>query len=195
MVISAAKEPSFAEEWGPVAASIFAALAASASWAAVAQARREWRRSQQPHLHAQATHAKADDRIDLSIANSGPGIARGVGFALVMGDSYVSGYPRTPLPGFLTAGDKTLIRTDLPTDAGPDAKGVASCEDSLGNLHGWNLKGEHKLWRRKTRILQRTRHWELSGEDILCEFYPELDLEQLRSVRGTVPKSAVEPQD
>lgn len=182
-------------DYVPLVAAIFSAVAAGASWAAVAQTRRQWRRSEKPSLHGQGSYSQQNARVEFAIANSGPGIARGVGFAFVYGDAWVRGFPRTPTPGFLLGGEQTLIHIPVPQAGQSNAQGVVTCQDSSGNLHAWNLIGDHKEWKREKRwwwkpATDRSK----SGIEVFAAFYPETNLSDLQEVKASVPKSAVVPQ-
>lgn len=169
-------------EAAQVAAAAFAALAAAASWATVAHARKTWRAGARPHLNGQVVKI-ADDpvgpTVGLLIHNSGGGLAKGVGFLIVAGDSYVQGYAGT---GFLRPGEAADIRTQLPPDAvetGESAIGMVACRDVNEDGWIWNMRGDRKASRRRW---WRRGHRYKTGEEMLAVFHPDVDLSQLREV-------------
>lgn len=78
-----------AGDWTALGSAVFAAVAAGASWAAVAQARRAWREQQMPQLDAK--WLEPGNRVKLVFTNTGLGFARTVVFIVVSGEECAVG--------------------------------------------------------------------------------------------------------
>ena len=159
----------------PVASAVFAAVAATASFLSVRQARRIWEAERRPQLHAQAlTFPPPSQEVALVIHNGGGKLAKGTGFAVVRAKNYSFGYV---LDGFMRPGETAYVTTDL--SAGPvDPVAVMFCRDSNENTYAWNLAGD--LWEIPRRDwLGRKRTHVLTDKDFLRHFYPEIDAHDL----------------
>jgi hypothetical protein len=130
-------------EGAQVAGTAFAALAAGASWASVAQTRKLMRESTQPELHVQTLHvgpqrSSAGKHLALVIYNAGSGIAKQTGFCFVSGGQLCEGFVGS---GFLRSNETAHIGTDL--SAGP-THGVVFCITRENEAHVWNVEGGRK---------------------------------------------------
>jgi hypothetical protein len=94
-------DPSFPQEWGPLIAAGFAALAAVGSVISAAHARRTWRDSRRPQLTARLHALRGHPQL-LRVHNIGGGPAKQIGFYLVVGDHAAVG--DLPPDGFLAPG-------------------------------------------------------------------------------------------
>jgi hypothetical protein len=99
-------DPSFAQEWGPLIAAGFAALAAIGSVISAAHARRTWRDSRRPQLTARL-HALHGHPRELRVRNIGGGPAKPISFYMVVGDHGAVG--DLPPDGFLAPGQAVPI--------------------------------------------------------------------------------------
>ena len=162
-----------------LAATVFAAVAAAASWASVIQARRFQREMIEPELHAQplrvGARGRSETELHFTVLNAGPGLAKGVGYLFVAGDKYVLGFGAT---GFLRAGEEFRVRTDIP--GGPETLGVVFCHGARGRTLIWNLAGEFK---ELPIDGSRMSH---SLDELLAAHHPEVDLKALTQVEKQV---------
>jgi hypothetical protein len=173
-------------DWAPAASAGFAFLAATASWASVRLNHRQWRQSRMPNVHAQMWHKQKTNRIELVILNAGPGVARGVGFCVVLGDEYVAGFAGPNMGGFLNPGERVVVETDFTAGNVTKYEGVVTCDDVLGRFHSWAIHPvRHRVWR--TKFLRRPLNEYPSGETVLRYHHPQHDLATLRRVQGQTP--------
>lgn len=160
-------------------ATIFAALAAAASWASVIQTRRFQRESIEPELHAQPVVIGAVGRpqteLHFAILNAGPGLAKGVGYLFVAGDKYVLGFGAS---GFLRAGEEFRVRTEI--SGSPEARGIVFCLGPRRRTLVWNLAGELKELHTSGESSSHSIH------ALLAAHHPEVDLQALAQVEKQV---------
>jgi hypothetical protein len=175
-------------KWAPAASGLFAACAAAASWAAVRLNYRQWRASRLPELRIQGWHKHKTGKIEFIILNAGAGVARGVGFCVVFGEEYVSGFAGPNFGGFLNPGERVTVETDLTPGSAGEYQGVVTCDDVVGCYHSWSIRPvQHRVWR--TRVLHRPLKDYPSGETVLKRHHPDIDLSVLRRVSGRAPAS------
>ena len=173
-----------APEWTAVAA-LASALAASASWAAVWQARTIWRSSLLPHLQGQVNY-ESDGRLLISVHNAGGGLAVGSMVVCVAGGTQLTTALGT---GFLRSDERMVIRTNMfiPTSDDPDDDGVKLglfCRDIDQRSYGWNRRGEPRKFRRTRR-----KPFHTVGE-MFRAFYPDVgDLNTLGVAQFQLTKS------
>jgi hypothetical protein len=173
-------------EWASAFSAVFAACAAAASWAAVRINFVQWRTSRLPDLRIQAWHREKTGKIELVILNAGAGVARGVGFCVAYDNEYVAGFAGPNLGGFLSAGERVVVVTDLTPGSSVAYHGVVTCDDVTGYFHSWSIHPvAHRVWR--TRFLRRRLKEYPSGEDVLAHHHPDIDLSVLRRVSGRAP--------
>lgn len=167
-----------------MAGAAFAALAAGASWASVAQTRKLMRESAQPELHVQKLHvaahaASAREFVALVIYNAGSGIAKQTGFCFVSGEQLSEGFVGN---GFLRSNETAHIGTDLAATSA--ARGVVFCITRENEAHVWSLEGE-----RKTLGFSKDKPL-VKGKEAYALHYPKDDLTRLEKVAsrlGNVP--------
>jgi hypothetical protein len=150
-------DPSFAQEWGPLIAAFFAALAAGASWVSALHARRTWRDSQRPQLAARL-HAYKGYHGLLRVRNVGGGPAKNISFMVVLNNREAVGH--LPPDGYLTAGQAVSVEMlwDTHVDADP-ARFVVMCLDRENNTYGWSREGESKIFKREPSSPVRDIGW------------------------------------
>jgi hypothetical protein len=152
--LGAVHDPSFGQEWGPLIAAGFAALAAIGSVISAVQARRTWRDSRRPQLTARL-HALRGHPVLLRVRNIGGGPAKQIGFYMLIRDHFAVG--DLPPDGYLAPGHAVSI--DLHAPAGLNAaasRHVLMCLDRENNTYCWSREDEEKLfkrrwWRKKVR--------------------------------------------
>lgn len=150
-------DPSFAQEWGPLIASGFAAAAAIASWVSATHARRTWRDSRRPQLTGRI-HAIAGQPLLLRVRNIGGGPAKSISFMVVLGGERVMGH--LPPDGFLSPGQVSSIEMNLVPDADPEpARYVLMCLDRENNIYGWSREDRELARKRRRWSKVRTVGW------------------------------------
>lgn len=152
-------------EWAQVAAPVFAAFAAGASWAAVRQSHKAFATSQLPQLIGDWDN-DAEDAPSLVIHNTGGGVAYDPYFYVLDGDSKVDG--RIVKTGPLLAGRGATVFTRFakrPPGSSDPILGVLFCRDWQGHWHVWSWDGRHKLLRHASPTILRA--------DALHALYPE----------------------
>lgn len=156
-----------------VAAPVLAAVAASASWAAVWQSRKAFKTSLLPQLDGYWDN-DSDASVRLEIHNTGGGVARDPYFYVIGEDRVAEG--RIVKTGPLRPGQKQRLSTDLPRlDAGSEIVGVLCCLDWAGRWHVWSWDGRHKRLRDR---LRRSPH-ELDVTKALRLMHPKASLGEL----------------
>jgi hypothetical protein len=120
--------------WAPAASALFAFLAATASWASIRIARRQWLAAQRPYLVGQLMKDPSGRRR-LEIRNTGSGGAHGVRFCVVVGDEYVTGYAGPSMGGYLGTDETAVVETALHEDGPPETFGVVACWDASDRVH------------------------------------------------------------
>jgi hypothetical protein len=172
-----------AAEAAQIASAAFTAVAAGASWAAVTQTRRQWRREREPELHLQITETRSggQGRLELHIENSG-GMAKAVSYAAASDIEACLGFVGPNL--MLQSGDGVTIWTHLtPRPEGVPVKGVVIAWDrSSRYAHAWSDSGEHKHWRRRNWPTQRPK----GGDWIFAQFFPDVPLTSMPFVNSGI---------
>jgi archaellum component FlaF (FlaF/FlaG flagellin family) len=165
-------------EWLQVAGAAISLVAALASWAAVAQARKIWRSRLLPELHAQEVSILGrnhgdPNRTRFAVHNSGGALAIAAGFGFVSNGIYVRGLFSD---GFVRPGETFHVTTEIEPGES-DAQGVIFCRDADKTLYAWSLRHEAKLWKKR-----RLRFWRRIPSDwteIFAEFYSDVDIRVL----------------
>jgi hypothetical protein len=148
-------DPSFAQEWGPLIAAGFAALAAIGSVISAAHARRTWRDGRRPQLTARLHALRGHPQL-LRVRNIGGGPAKHIGFYMVIGDHGALG--NLPPDGFLAPGQAVSIELHLPPGLNRDAaRYVLMCLDRENNTYGWSREDEERVFKRR-RWRNKVRH-------------------------------------
>ncbi len=134
--------------------------------------RRQSEEARQPDLHAESTFIDGwggRKTLGISINNAGGGLAKKVGFVLMVDEEYAFGWPAD---GFLRPGESLSFGTELrATDEG---RGVVYCRGQDERDYFWNLDGEPR---------SRERGEKFPGaEEIIRTFYPDTDFASLRQV-------------
>src|SRR5918996_4210380 len=105
-------------DWAPAVSAGFAAIAATASWIAVRQTRRDFRLSRQPELEIRVIEGLDTGTVKVLIQNHGRGAARGVKFVVVEGDDAIYGF--LPPDATLGAGQSRTLFTPIQTSPGKE---------------------------------------------------------------------------
>lgn len=156
-------------EWAAVGSAVAAALAAAASWRSVALVRA----GVLPDLHGVALANQQTGNIDITIRNTGGGIAKAVHVMAVIGGDGIVG----PISdGFLRPGEGFHITTPIPQGV-PDVAVVLFCRDANEVLRAWSAHGGRKVYR--STILRRKRYPD--NDVIFNDLYPNVDLRQVRT--------------
>ena len=125
----------------------FAAVAAGASWASVAQTRRDRIAAQTPVLRLEVAEDLISKQISVHIHNHG-GAALRVRFAVVVGNQLAYGHP-APTSTF-QAGEGRVIETPIVTLGGVPAPGfVAGWNTTNDKLFVSWTDGEHAVYDRR----------------------------------------------
>lgn len=168
------------QTWAPVASAALAAIAASASWAAVHQGRRQWRQANQPYLRFQVSRANPAE-LRIALLNAGTGAGRGIRFCIAVGDAYASGYAGSEYGGVLPPAARIEIAMDAPGAGDGAVAGVAVCHDALGGTHVFTERGGHRLRRASRRARDRT-----DPEDTYRRVHGKRSLDGLHRVSARV---------
>ena len=143
----AVDDPSFAQEWGPLIAAGFAAIAAFGSVASARQAWRTWRDSQRPQLTARL-HTPTDRPVLLRVRNIGRGPAKYLVFRLAF-DTH-GDYGQLPPDGFLDPGQAQSVEVHVPPDVDVDKhRYVLMCMDRDSNVYGWSHTDKERRFKRR----------------------------------------------
>ena len=159
-----------AADWAQVGSALFAAVAAGASWATVAQARRERKRRETPDIHMRVIQRMPSNEVDIHVVNYG-GPAKDVRFCVI--ESGQMAYGTLPPNGHLDPNEHRTLTTGL---VAADEKAPA-----IGYIAGFNLAGDRmfvsslngaeRRWRFRRRLLPDRK---TTDEDVLKEFYPKI---------------------
>lgn len=128
-------------QWIALASAVFAALAASASWASVRFNRRQWLASQQPFLVLQLS-VEPSGGLRLVILNAGNSAARGVRFCVAARKQFAAGYAGGEFGGYLAPGQRARIKLELSGKDGDKIRGVAVCWDGAGRVQRFSDRGD-----------------------------------------------------
>lgn len=126
-----------------IAGPALAAIAATASWAAVFHAVRLTRRSNQPYLRIQCIVSPDTGCYGAVIINVGDGVASGVGYAIADRQTVIAGHIGH---GFLRPGESVeLLSTCMPVLEGDRhaVVGIGICRDRHGVPHDWTSGEDH----------------------------------------------------
>jgi hypothetical protein len=167
-----------------VAAACAGAVAAAAAWANVWIGRRQWLWTQRPNLRVVAIQSSEGPHIDMYISNAGPGVAVEPAWAVVLDNEWTGGWAN-PSRMSLQPGETIRAKAEFTGSGGERAIFVVSCLDSVGAAHLWERDGKHRVLR--SRWLRRRLDAPLAA-DALKLVKPELDIDALRKVEGSVPK-------
>jgi hypothetical protein len=163
-------------EWAAVGSAIAAALAATASWAAVWQTRKFWSVEHAPDLQLIALVEHDSRQIILQVHSAGGGFARDVVVLLVEGDQYVVAYGSPN--GVLLPGRGVQMETPLLKEPPLSAPlvGVVIGADISGTTHAWAASGAvHRRWTRDD-----LRKKAMSNIDIFHAVVPGVNLNELK---------------
>jgi hypothetical protein len=174
MIIVASMLPVYA----PVATSAFAAIAAGASWATVAQNRKERELAQAPDLSIRLSLKHGS--LILRVHNVGGGPATGVNYLLILGADITWDVVSN---GYLGPGEDTqFFRTSMPasrTLAGTEYVCVVTARDSHGVLRAWSQNpGQRVVFKPSLFRGEATP----SKQEIVATLFPGVVLEGKREL-------------
>jgi hypothetical protein len=162
-----------AASWAVVASAGAAAVAALASWAAVNQTARQWRRSQRPELQVDVVVDAVSRRMTVQAYNRGGGIAMRTVLFLIEKDMIHIATPHDH--GAIRPAQMGQARSDiLQQESSKSVVAAALCNDALGRTHAWTATGKHKVWSRR-----KLRRRKLTNLDVLQELIPSIDVNSL----------------
>jgi hypothetical protein len=159
-----------AADWAQVGSALFAAVAAGASWATVAQARRERKRRETPDIHMRVIQRLPSNEVDIHVVNYG-GPAKDVRFCVV--ESGQVAYGTLPPNGHIDPGEhRTLTTALVAADEKAPAIGYVAGFNLLGDrMFVSSLNGDERRWRFRRRFLPDRK---TSDHDVLKAFYPDI---------------------
>ena len=128
-------------DWGALASAVAAATAAAAAWRSVALSVRR----SLPELHAQGLRNGQTGKLEVTVTNTGGGVAKGTVVIAMSGTESAGGHLGD---GFVAPGEAFRVRTnlDVPTDD-PDVPIVVYCLDGENVLRAWASHGQKKVYR------------------------------------------------
>lgn len=154
---------------------IFAAIAAGASWATVAQARHDRIDAATPSMSIDVITPLGSNEVRVQLMNHGPAV-RGVEFAVAV-DGQMT-FSVTPRPT-LQPGELLILRTAINHVSSADPVSYVSCHDLTGRvLHAWWPDGEHRVYRVKDHPEERVNRAQL-----MARLDPALDISHMQLVR------------
>jgi hypothetical protein len=159
------------DNWVTLAAAfgaLFAAVAATASWASVRQTRKIWDESRLPLLHLSTTvDVPSGGVVTVHVRNGGGGVARYAHVFLLEGREALL----TPLPPEAMLAPGEAVRLHMPwrrrISDYREMSGVVFCEDAGGSLHAWAGGGAYKRWSNR----QLKRH-AVTNLEVVRHFFP-----------------------
>jgi hypothetical protein len=169
---------------GAVVAACAGAFAAAAAWVNVWIGRRQWLWTQRPNLRVVAIESNEGPHIDVHITNAGPGVAIDPAWAIVLDNEWTGGWA-SPSRMSLLSGESIRAKAGFSRSDVERSIFVLLAVDSVGVAHLWDRHGNHRVLR--SRWL-RTRLNAPLASDALKIMEPDLDLDALRKVPGSVPK-------
>lgn len=122
--------------WAPVVSAIAAALAATASWRSVRQARRAWERSLLPQIEFGGYANPEQGEIIVTLTNVGSGTGSNVWVRAIVGDYTFHGLVDDNQRHFLRPGEgyRLVAHTDTPLPVPPPLLTMAvACDDVNGD--------------------------------------------------------------
>jgi hypothetical protein len=161
-----------AEDVATLITAVFAAVAAAASWASVAQTRRERIVAQTPELHMELVEAVGQQGrsfLRIQLINAG-GLARYVSFSLADGTQFATGTP-PPTPTF-RAGESRTIDTGIVPTSGVKPAGFVVCYDARGGFYVWMTDGTKRTYTKDD--IERNP---VQNQDLMRELVPSFDID------------------
>ncbi len=156
------------------------AVAAIASWRSISLSRE----SRLPHLGIEV--ADIDGEISVTVRNNGPGAARLVGYALILGNeiSGVTGWPH----GFLAAGEHFVVEPAFSRTAphlleADEGMAFIGCRDIYGFQRIWTFEDDALVLRKFSFRRLRWVPVYLDESQILVKLYGEKARRVLPSLR------------
>lgn len=177
------QEVSAWQEIALVAAPAISAVAAGASWASVAQARKLAREARNPILSVNVIFTPNDDgskTMGAIIRNIGEGAARGVGFVLCRAPYLTAG----PVGDtYLLPGEARRIWTAIPRDEAVETHALVLCRDRESYAHYWTENEDHRVL--KTWLRRRPKY---AGDAVVAfgEYFPDSNVAHAAEVEYSV---------
>lgn len=163
-----------------------AAVAASASWASVWQARQALNAGVLPELHVQGLSMGHENPLretsrtmSYVVTNAGGGFAKGVLITFCHGDEYVTGFIGS---GFMKPGDTVTVHTPIVTaEVSGTVLGIVACRDVRERSYVWDLVSPkpHQTKRKKDKPFHTV-------DELLAIAHPNVNLKTMRQVHFNV---------